>query len=478
MASAQQLQMVNKMRRLNTRIVAAILMLAPIIAAADIGDGLDDMYISTGSEPAIYDSQRRMGLDAGYLRLRSPINTFNIVNFSPPRVDVGCGGLDLYGGSFSFINADQFRQMLRQIGANALGYAFKLALSSMCQNCAAELTQLMNDIQEKTQMQVDTCKWGAGLAINGAEALGFSVDEKYKKEATGDGDFTDVMEAWNSMFSDPGEDKSDGDASGADPAKNEYGNWTWNALDETNAAARFSFLAGNISHEELLMNIAGTFMLRAPGAGDPPGNLGDLQRLMVPRLNYTDFKQGKTASAGSTDDAWPMMTCGNARCTLINFENEWSFKGGVDEWVSGRLQTAANHMANPVTAATPHPALMQDFIGSLPFSVMRHMLVLQGNQPALDAYVRMLSPYVSKVYTGNLALQLAAVIKNAYDDSEVPEMPATIRENIEQFEREAREDIRSAGAEYAEVWKNAEELVAANSRRHGDPGFGIDASRN
>ena len=465
------------MKNIRMSLLAVLALTAFGNASADIGDALDSMYVATGNEPAIYDSQRRMGFDAGYLRLRSPVITYNVVNFSPPRFDVGCGGLDLYGGSFSFINAEQFRQMLRQIGANALGYAFKLALSSMCHDCAANLTQMMNDMAEKINLQVDTCKWGAGLAINGAESLGFKVDEKYKKEAAGDGSFDDVQAAWNSLFSDPGTDKDAGDTSGANPAKNEYGNWTWNALRETDAGGRFAFVAGNIGHDELLMNIAGTMMLRAPAVCDAGAPTGDLLKLKIPRLSYKELKEGKTQSAGAADDVMSMLTCQNPpACTCFNYLAEWSFDGGTDQWVRDTLQAAADHMANPATASVDHPIPLRDFIASLPFSVMRHMLVMQGNQAGLDSYVNLMSPYVSQVYAGNLALQMTGIIRNAYDDSDVPELPEAINTNLMIFEEGARGDIRAASTTYADVWFKAEELVKGHSRRHGEPGFGIDAS--
>jgi len=88
----------------------------------------------TGQEPAVYESQRPLARVAPIRRtfrgVRSPINSINLVNLTAPEIRAGCGGIDLYGGSFTFINTDQFRQILRQIGANALGYAFKLALAT------------------------------------------------------------------------------------------------------------------------------------------------------------------------------------------------------------------------------------------------------------------------------------------------------------------------------------------------------------
>jgi conjugative transfer pilus assembly protein TraH len=48
-----------------------------------------------------------------------------------PGAKAGCGGIDLFAGSFSYISADQFMAMIKNIGNNALGYAFKLAIDAV-----------------------------------------------------------------------------------------------------------------------------------------------------------------------------------------------------------------------------------------------------------------------------------------------------------------------------------------------------------
>ena len=103
---------------MSARTIQALLLLTLAIVGlwtpvrADIQDGLDDMFMVTGQEPAVYESQRRGGVTMGTFRVRSPINSINLVNLTAPEIRAGCGGIDLYGGSFTFINTDQFRQIL------------------------------------------------------------------------------------------------------------------------------------------------------------------------------------------------------------------------------------------------------------------------------------------------------------------------------------------------------------------------------
>ena len=47
-----------------------------------------------------------------------------------PDINAGCGGIDAYLGSFSFINSDQLQRFAKQIMSNAAGYFFDLALQT------------------------------------------------------------------------------------------------------------------------------------------------------------------------------------------------------------------------------------------------------------------------------------------------------------------------------------------------------------
>jgi conjugative transfer pilus assembly protein TraH len=221
---------------MSARTIQALLLLTLAIVGlwtpvrADIQDGLDDMFMVTGQEPAVYESQRRGGVTMGTFRVRSPINSINLVNLTAPEIRAGCGGIDLYGGSFTFINTDQFRQILRQIGANALGYAFKLALATMCQECDKILTGLQDMMNQFTRMNVDSCRWAQGMVNDTVKAMGLGAETKGMSDASAVGDAAEWMDAAIESFGEPGKWLKNGDADGADPTKPDFGNLTWSAL--------------------------------------------------------------------------------------------------------------------------------------------------------------------------------------------------------------------------------------------------------
>lgn len=440
-------------------------------AYADIGEGLDSMFVATGNEPSIYQSQRRMGVDMGTFRLRLPMSRVNVVNITPPQLRGGCGGIDLYGGSFTFINGEQFRQILRQIGANALGYAFKLALASMCEKCHSVMTGLQAKIDELNRMQVDTCRWGAGLVNEFASAAKFKVNEDAKQDGVELAEVADGFEAYIEDFT-SGDWLSKGSPTGADPTNENVGNITYNAIRISGIGDRFSFVPGNISHNELLMNIAGTFLMKkADSAGTEEGTTATP---LGARLSYAELKGGKKAATGG-ENALPLLECDTEDyCLNPDDAGTWSFIG-VDDWVEQTLQEAADHMADPLTAGTDHSPAIQNFLAQLPLTIIRHLQVLQGKQGALDAYIRSTKEYIAASYSSTLALSIVSVIKFGFSREDSPTMPEAVRLDLLEFERDAKQDQRIVKEKYSATWLETEELVAKLDKKFGDPGSRLES---
>ena len=87
--------------------IAAMMAIMPSKeASAGLKEALNDMFVTTSTSPQAYNSQRLMGVYGGSMSLRAPGKGINIVQFAPPRIDAGCGGIDIFFGSFSFINGE------------------------------------------------------------------------------------------------------------------------------------------------------------------------------------------------------------------------------------------------------------------------------------------------------------------------------------------------------------------------------------
>ena len=104
--------------------------------------------MSNFTQPGVYESTRRGVLAGGGAQIRSRRMNIQLIAFEPPNIKAGCGDIDIFLGSFSYINLDQFISFLRAIAANAAGYAFQMALKVSCTICS----NVMDAMQQIAQL--------------------------------------------------------------------------------------------------------------------------------------------------------------------------------------------------------------------------------------------------------------------------------------------------------------------------------------
>ena len=146
------------------------LALAGLVAAAraDVDERMRALFQAVGGygsidEPAMLNAQSRHVFSGGGLVFRAPQRNYNLFSARGPSLRAGCGGIDLYAGSFSFINKDEFVQMLRNIAANSLGLAFKTALCSTSANLCQAIEDLQKTLESLNRFNIDSCESAKAL---------------------------------------------------------------------------------------------------------------------------------------------------------------------------------------------------------------------------------------------------------------------------------------------------------------------------
>lgn len=102
----------------------------------------------------------------GSFVMRVPQKNYQLLDFRPPQLTAGCGGIDAFAGSFSFINKDAFVAMLKNIGQAAIGQAFMLALKSLAPEVAEVMQYLQQVAQSANGLTVNSCN-EAGAVVDG-----------------------------------------------------------------------------------------------------------------------------------------------------------------------------------------------------------------------------------------------------------------------------------------------------------------------
>lgn len=174
-----------------------------------LSDEVDKMFTAKIQGPiltpsTIMKSTGRAGVDLGSIRVRSPIKKINLVQFTAPSINTGCGGIDLNAGSFSMISAPELIALFRSIAANSLSYAFGQALRALCQSCYSAIMSLQQKIAELNRHMQDSCNIGTMIAdslLSGSEE---SIQTNARKglcnifAGSGAGDQASCIESENS----------------------------------------------------------------------------------------------------------------------------------------------------------------------------------------------------------------------------------------------------------------------------------------
>jgi conjugative transfer pilus assembly protein TraH len=299
--------------------------LATLLTINSVQAGLDthlnsmfNQMSSTSAPAGYYQTARRGALSAGSTDARTPIVVNpNIVSFTPPSFSAGCNGISLHGGALSFINMEQFQNTIRSIGSNAVGvasgYAFKMALSAMCEGCAQELTSLMNNVQNVAKGLKNSCEAAKALTASvGATAETYVDNRKQTVAADGadKGLFSDFLTGTNKFLT------SGPLSSLSSTAKAKFvGNVVYEALDGKVGAWYVSGAGDADVLTRTLMSITGTFIIGTNAAGDDfetsnvPGRPGIVQKLLeggqVTIYKCAEDPSGKACtkvSDGNTED--------------------------------------------------------------------------------------------------------------------------------------------------------------------------------
>lgn len=228
--------MIRKLKRIAVMALAISIGFAPAAKASILDDALNGMFMSNSTTPKTFKTQQMGGLVGGGFALRTPVTGPNIIAFDPPRISAGCGGIDLFGGSFSFINAQELVALFRQIAANAIGLAFKAAIDAI--NPA--LGKLMTDFQHMVAAMNNAMKNTCGLATALMNDTGISQDISsfVQQETSGpaaaiSGATTDVFGQIDQFLNSPNGPISILQQAGQTP---QFGNQSWMAINQSGSA--------------------------------------------------------------------------------------------------------------------------------------------------------------------------------------------------------------------------------------------------
>jgi hypothetical protein len=136
-------------------LIFSFFLMLPWVTNANLKNAFE---VYTTTPVTTFDGRYMQGVVGASFHARNP-NLFDrqIYSVQLPEWNAGCGGIDIFSGSFSLITKDEIVQIARGIAQGAPGYFFNLAIDSVCPSCGANMKELSDRLNSYNAMASDSC---------------------------------------------------------------------------------------------------------------------------------------------------------------------------------------------------------------------------------------------------------------------------------------------------------------------------------
>lgn len=111
------------------------------------------------TDPSIYMSSRGATVGLGSFSVRVDRQRgANLFSMTPPMISQGCGGWDIFAGSFSILSADRIMQTLRSMASAIPMVAFRMALAWLSQQLEDKVSDVFKQLMEFNEAFQSSCE--------------------------------------------------------------------------------------------------------------------------------------------------------------------------------------------------------------------------------------------------------------------------------------------------------------------------------
>lgn len=334
------------MKRTVSTVMAVVLVLTSVsVCAGDLNSEVNTMFNNLGAignytSPGAFRGQTFNTYTGGSLFMRSPNKVYQLTAIQFPSAKAGCGGIDVFGGSFSHISATEFKNMLRNITAALPGIAFQLALESVSPLLGG-LTKWAKGLETWiNNARINSCETAKAIVSSAAEAVGYSSQESCADLAVEMGLETDRDAARRRCGSDRPGVLASARSSGDPNIRNKapfVGNLTWKALQYTG-----SYL--DDQERELIMSIVGTIIYYPDEAGRDP------EPIAPTITSISQLLYGQAAASG-TDVVQHLLKCNDyTNCDSVTLNTSYTHTP-----FTAKVENMMRSIASKIATRTPIP---------------------------------------------------------------------------------------------------------------------------
>jgi conjugative transfer pilus assembly protein TraH len=325
---------------------ATVLLAIPLPGiTGDLNSEVNDMFNNLGAignytAPGAFRGQTYNTYTGGSLMMRSPNKVYQLASIQFPSIKAGCGGIDIFGGSFSHISSEEFKNMLRNITSALPGVAFQLALEAVSPLLGG-LTKWAKGLETWiNNARINSCETAKAIVSTAAEAMGYSSQEACADLAIDMGMESDRDAARRRCATDRSSILSSARSSGDANVRNKapfVGNLTWKAL-------QYAGTYLDDQERELIMSMVGTIIYYTEESNRDP-------EPFAPTLtSISQLLYGQAAGSG-TDVVQHLLRCNDyTECDVLTLDTHYNHTP-----FTARVETLMRSIADKIAARTPIP---------------------------------------------------------------------------------------------------------------------------
>ena len=373
------------------------------VQAASLDASAKQMFDDLGvvgniTTPQAFTGQTLNTYTGGTLFIRSPTRTYQLVSAAAPYIKSGCGGIDVFGGSFSHIASAEFKNMLKNITSALPAVVFQLLLKSVEPLFGTTVEWLKDAESFVNRANISSCEAAQAIVGTGASMMGFSSTKTCEGIATRLGIASDVDEAKTRC-----ESSSDVDsvltAGAANPATADMlpfeGNLVWESLRR--------WLHLDDADRELIMSLTGTTIYPRASDGNPEPQFFPPTIRSIPDLLYGNTDAGSAVPLGQVKVK--LLKCGSyPDCTTVT--EQINVMPSLAVRVIGIMRSLSTKIA---TASGAPTVLERNFVNSVPLPVYRLLAASNAvnNTSIAEAKINQYADYVAVEFAQALLARAA-----------------------------------------------------------------------
>lgn len=247
-------------------LLVSFTLLSPF-AYADVSGDMGHFFASLSYDGNVTKGHSYQGQAAGYystgsVYLRNQSQNLQLLHIDTPSFQAGCGGIDLVGGGFSFVNSKEIVQFMKNVMNSAKGYALNLALETVTPEIAHAMQYIQSIAQKINNNNLNSCDMAEDLVGGVWPHVRASQQQICQDIGTQNNDFSDWAAARQGCR-DPGNYNKEADkANQSDQYKNQTivnKNIVWEAIQPND------FFKQDVQLSELMMNLTGTYIFDTHG---------------------------------------------------------------------------------------------------------------------------------------------------------------------------------------------------------------------